>query len=74
MNNKQWLRYVIMNTQNSPYCAQKTIIEKVVKLEPIDLGEISKMVDEDTTISFEEFMKRGESGGEQKTNKEKVEG
>lgn len=55
MGKNEWLRYVLDNTQDSPYCAQERIIKEWYELEPIDLKEIEKMVDPEPR-SFEEVM------------------
>lgn len=69
MKNIKWLRYVIENTQDSPYCAQESTIKQWYELEPIDLKEIEKMVDERRMPTFEELM-RGVENGQQTPKKE----
>ena len=62
MKDNNWLRYVLNNTQDSPYCAQEKVIKEWYELEPIDLKEIEKMVDEERP-TFEEIMQRGDING-----------
>lgn len=65
---KKWLRYVLDNTQDSPYCAQERIIKQWYELEPIDLSIIGEQVDEDKCPTFEEFMKMGGDQNGQQEN------
>lgn len=57
MKDNKWLKYILDNTEDSPYCAQERIIKEWYELEPIDLSTIEKMTDEEL-LSFEEYMQQ----------------
>ena len=63
MKDNKWLKYVLDNTENSPYCTQERIIKEWYELEPIDLSKIEKMTDEEL-MSFEDYMKQEENKNE----------
>ena len=63
MKDYKWLKYVLDNTENSPYCAQKTVLDQLDKPVPIDLTKIEKMTDEEL-MSFEDYMKQEENKNE----------
>lgn len=63
MKDIKWLKYYIENTQNSPYCAQATIIKQLNELQPYDLNEIAKMGDDRPRVpTFEELMEADKNG------------